>query len=330
MIAWVLLLLALGIEARAQDAPEASPDTTAPAEADPVAKPDPLKRLPKPKEAAEKAPPPERLEEVQQEQLEEAEDEDAPPDWDAIEVGVDLTPPYDDEDVDEEVTVWGTAAIRQARDRLVLRMISAGWDPKSRKEDGTIVFKGPESWMGAAMISPDGMLEFRRSYVSVGRQYDVPLPPGAQSAARDRSLLNDPSSGRVGGITGPASKRKLRGVRQELQREVEDDLRHMRRVLSETVLQERLSALPDKLDRLWREGLALKGTEPLATHADRRAAVIDYWASRPDSRDGRMTQRVVSDWAGQVVQNSPHPFTPEEIEYARTQRPDLPPLVQER
>lgn len=317
---WALAFLLCAPVAWSADEPEPSSET--PAER--VKGHDPLKRLPTPTEAAEKAPPPELPAEV-----EEAErPQDVPADWEELEVGVDLMPPYEEGgEVDEEVTVWGTAAIRQARDRLILRMIRSGWEPKARREDGTVVFKGPESWMGAAMITPDGLLDFRRNIVSVGRQYDVQLPPGAQSAMQDRAQLSDAGSTRMGGITGPASKRKLAGVRAELQREVEDDLRHMRRVLSETALQEKMAALPDKLDRLWREGLPLRGTELISSPAERRAAVVEYWATRPDSRDGRMAQRVVADWVSQVVQNSAHPFTAEELRQASRRRPESPPLV---
>lgn len=278
---------------------------------------DPLRRLPTPTEAARKAPRPAPAPEPSDGGLD---------DWEALEPGaeLDVAP---DADIDEEMTVWGSGAINRAREKVVRSMRAQGWEPKARRDDGTLVFAGPEGWMGAALISADGLIRFRRRLVNLSRQEPIELAPDSRVSSADRvARTGDPSVGTGGGISGPASKRKLQAVQSELQENVDEELRGLRRVIAETALREQLGAIPPRLQRLWSEGLPVQGTTVHATPADRRAALVAYWASRPATRFGRMAQQAVADFVQEVVQNSDDPFTQAELDAAHQAQPDAPPL----
>jgi len=310
----------LGSSAGGDSEPPGPADDQADTDAPPPLPFDPVRRAPTPAEAARRVtiappppPPPPR------DDTGDGDPDGAPPGYQELPSGVDVLAPADDEaQADGEVTVYGSRALREARQRVLDNMAAIGWEVKGRKADGTLVFGGPESWMGAALLSPDGMLSFRRRVVSFTPQVPVEGPPDSRVSHADRIVrTGEPSVGMEGGIRGPAAKRKLAGVQATVHEAVDEDIRFLRLVLAETALREVLAALPTRLLRLWNDGIPLVDGPLISTPAERRAAIVDYWASRPDTRDGRMAQEVVADFVAGMVQRSDHPFTNAEIAAAR-------------
>jgi hypothetical protein len=118
------------------------------------------------------------------------------------------------------------------------------------------------------------------------------------------------------------SRRKLAPVHDKVLTGIQPELTHYRAVLQETAFQDALYALPGRLDALWEQGAPLEGDQVLETPEARRAAVLDYWATRADTPHGQQVCQVVELWLSRVVQTSQHPFTAEEAEAANARRSD--------
>lgn len=223
---------------------------------------------------------------------------------------------------DDEIIVWGTAATSAARRAVLARFAEAGWTVRKRTEDGSVVLKGPAGWMGSARLGPYGVVTFRRRFVSFSPVREVEGPPTTGMEQFEAQRRMDSGVSTQGGLQGPASKRKIDGVRSRLLVEVEPSLRQYRKVLAETALQQTLAVLPDRLDALWTAGQPLRAGPMLATPAERRSAVLTYWAERPQTREGRLTAAVVEDWIVEVMQAGPDAASPAELDAAAAQRGD--------
>ena len=218
----------------------------------------------------------------------------------------------DDEDI-LEITVWGRLAIKQAEDDVVRKMEAMGY--RTKRKDGQVVFKPPRGWMGTAIFE-EGILRFRRP--AVGLQltpeelYEIDVRRQRTLVGPDGREMN-PYLGAGPSFWVLPSKKKLGTINDAVADEVRAELKHYQAVSARTHLEEKLLALPDRLDRLWEEGEALEATsEPLDTPEQRRAHVLAYWVSRPDSPSGRRVCEVVHVWLTEVVQASPHPITAQE------------------
>lgn len=266
-------------------------------------------RLPSPAEAARKAPPPPPPKDT-------VRPPGVPDDWIEIPLA-----PSAREDGDEELIVWGTAATRAARERLIQAIEDAGWTRKRRDRRGDIVFVGPEPWMGSARLSDEGLLRFKRRALSWTPVTPVEGPPQDGMQALDPDYRASAGTTR-GGLRGPVSLRKLEPHRQALREDVEAEIAALRRVLAETSLRQSLAVIPDRLDALWEYGQSLDGGPALQTPAERRAAVLDYWATRPDTREGRLALDTIQNWIVEVMQRSEHPATPAELDAAAARRSD--------
>lgn len=230
-----------------------------------------------------------------------------------------------------EIVVWGTKAVRGARNAIIDRMRALGWEEQRTRADGSIVFSGPEPWMGSALLSRDGMIQFRRRWAWVDPVRAVEAPPGNSPGALDNTVgMQGGGASTSGGLHGPASKEKVRHAQDALLRGVHGELTHYRDVLAETALRQRLEVLPDRLDRLWNAGEPMGPGPVLATTEARKQAVLDYWATRPHTREGRMTCAVVEDWIAGTVQPSETPYTEAALAAAAARRgPGWHPLPRE-
>jgi len=256
-----------------------------------------------------------------------------PPGW------VELTPvdgPSDGgadlgDDVDYEVVVWGEHAIRQARSEVVRAMEVQGWR-KAKDQDGVLVFKGPKPWMGRARLYRDGRFDFSRPVMVVTgvETQGVPgfvgdpnprTPPehleyGAdidRQVARTGNLGGVNAAGAAGmGFQAPG-KRKVEAAQARVLIAVRPEVGRYGAVIRETAFQEAIEDLPARLDRLWEHGEPLEdGGESLATLVERRAAILDHWATRADTPEGDGVRRAVALWLRETIMDSDHPVTPSE------------------
>jgi len=204
----------------------------------------------------------------------------------------------DDPAPQAEIVVVGEAAVDEARRALVAELARRGWHLHKERSDGTLVFKNEEAWKGALLIGEHGSTRTRRPVV-----YGQPSFP-------------------VVVFNVLPSNKKLRGVRKAVIAGIQPELAALQEALQGMALQGRLSELPARLDALWTDGTPLDGGEPIPDLAARRAAVLDFWATRTETADGRAVQQVVGDWLHEVVMRSEAPLTAQEIAEAEARRHD--------
>jgi hypothetical protein len=290
------------------DAPEAAEDTD----------PRPTYTIPSPAEGARRAPEPRPGSEGGSGRSTGPRPEGVPDDW----AEVPLEPEADTDD-EADIVVWGTAAVQRSRAVLVNRFEELGWSVRKRKPDGSVVFAGREPWMGSARLDPGGYIQFRKRWLWADPVRPVEgTPMDGMDALDQAGPRGQAGTTTRGGLRGPVSDRKLDGPRRELLEGVQPQLTRYRRVLAETAFRQTLAVIPDRLDRLWASGEPMAPGPVLDSPAERRAAILDYWATRPDTREGRLAMRAVEDWIAEVLQDSEHPATPAELDAAAARRGD--------
>lgn len=261
-------------------------------------------------------------------------DEVAAPDAPAEEVAAPEEPthPAADEDddlldvteVDENgdplyltVTVVGEQQVRAAQDAVMRSMAALGWKSR-RKRDGTVVFRGPDGWMGKATLTAMGELEFSQPIIA----FDGAMAGGSkyENAPQTR---NDAPVGGVGVSTLPLpGKKKVGAIQREIRDEVREDVLAYRRTIQLRHFSTYVSELPERLDALWTSGESLDGGGLVPDMAVRRGQVLDFWASRTDTPEGRTVSRTVEIWLRETVMSSPDPVTAEEARRAMARRAD--------
>lgn len=206
-----------------------------------------------------------------------------------------------------EIVVLGESAIRAARADVVRDLEGAGWRARERRPD--VVFRPPKRWMGRARFARDGSLVFGRPVIAMGST----RVPETEFSAEVGLERNDTTGARAEtGFWLLPSPRLLERARKEALDAVGPSLEAYRVTYAGSRFDEGLQALPARLDALWRDGTALGGGDPLRTPAERRAAVLDLWASRSDTPEGDETRRAIEAWLDAVVQSSADPVTADE------------------
>ncbi|TVQ90675.1 MAG: hypothetical protein EA397_11805 [Deltaproteobacteria bacterium] len=209
---------------------------------------------------------------------------------------------------EEEIIVIGEGRIEEAFDDLIESFDRAGWKVHKERDDGTIILRHRhDRWKGSFVVTPQGSIRTRRP---VAYNWSVTLP-----------LIIPHPEGLL------PSKRKLKGPRTRTIAEVQPELQALYDAHAEVHAERNWDTMVARLDALWEHGEPLDGEARLKTHAERRAEVLAYWASRTETDAGRATMQRVSDWIEATIQTSPHPFTPAEIARAETQRLDGAKLV---
>ena len=204
---------------------------------------------------------------------------------------------------DETVVVTADRIEARAFAALIKEFEAKGWRLHRMRSDGFAVFKHSDEWKGAVMVGPQGSIEVRRPVV-----HDLRAGFGLVVVFVSGQML--------------PSKQKLRGPRRRVLEGVEGALRDYQQALTAASETAREHQLLGALKALWERGTPLVGDGPPLDHAGRRAAALDYWATRTETAAGRNSQAVVSRWFMEVVQRSERPLTPEEIRDAEARRSD--------
>lgn len=218
-----------------------------------------------------------------------------------------------------EIIVRGEDRLGEARARITGALEAQGWEALDHRRDGEIVFRPPYRWLGRAHLSRDGVFRFGRPVLKAGetRLPDAPYtfdaavghaaPPAPAAATKlwllpSRDVRMGPEAAALAAIREPLA------AYNEALREVRFD--------------DALARLPERLDRLWNDGLGFNGGEPLATPEARRRAVLDFWATRAGTPEGDAISATIEDWLAATVQPSPHPVTEAERRSAEARRND--------
>lgn len=246
-----------------------------------------------------------------------------------------------------EITVFGPAAIRQARAAIVREMEDMGYRPDDQG-GGVVVFRPPRSWMGRVTLQENGELSFRRPVIALRqvylqereRDHAIRMPPGMEpnpNISRTpagqvfyEGVLDEGAGVVLPPIEGSVyilpSMRRLRPIQEAVLERLAPYVEQYRQVRANTFLMERLDEVRAQLDALWTRGVPLEGTGRLDTMEQRRRAILDFWSTRLDNREGIAVSAVVEQFLRERVQRSEHPATEDEIRRATSRRADGRPL----
>ncbi len=234
-----------------------------------------------------------------------------------------------------EVTVWGEAAIRDARARVIRTFEAQGW--RSKDKGDQVVFKGPRVWMGKGHLDKEtGAFTFTQPRVTIAG-----LKGATQSGLGPAAMGDHPSDvaplspdheigspvSRQGQALptfavqfGVPSQRKIKAKQERVFVDVREELSAYGAVIRETRFRERLAELPDRLDALWRDGVPLDPGPPLTTPEAKRAALLDFWATRSETPEGDAFTRAVEVWIDVTLTDAP--ITDAEASAAQAKRAD--------
>lgn len=246
-----------------------------------------------------------------------------------------------------EITVFGPAAVRQARAVIIAEMAEMGYRPVQR-EGGRVVFRPPQSWMGRVTLEEDGQITFRRPVIAFrnalvhGRQghEEVRTLPGIEPNPNIRrtpegNVFFEGALDEGEGVTVPPiggtvnvlpSMEKLQPIWDAVLRRITPHVEVYRQVRAKTFLMERLEMVSANLQATWRHGEPLEGSGPLPSMEDRRRAILEFWGTRLPNPEGLAVSQEVEGFLRNVVQRSDHPVTAEEAAWAEGLRQDDRPL----
>lgn len=229
----------------------------------------------------------------------------------------------DEAEIEIEINVYGERAIRQAREALLAQFADLGWRSRDRG-DGSITLIGPSPWMGRAHLTRDGSIDFSRPAVAfqsaqLQEQTAVTKAPEFQSLSRDL-----PEQRPLPQLSlGVPEKRKVKAAQARVLAEVQPSLLKYRDVIAGTQLQLDLQSLAEQLDALWADGTPLLGDEALPPNpGTRRRAILAYWATRTDSREGLAFSRAVEAWVENTLRETPDAPTEAELAESESVRAD--------
>ncbi len=220
----------------------------------------------------------------------------------------------------EEILVWGER-VGHARAQLEHDLLLYGYRLRTTR-DGTKVYgrTGRDRWKPKVLILESGALMFRDPFIVV-EPIAVRVEASETSTSAPGMVSNasgQPDRGSISiGFPIRIPKQKLQD--QEKARVMEviaPDLRELNAALAGEGEAKLLSELPSRLDRLWAEGVGWEG-KSYPDAAARKAALLELYATRADTRAGQAARSMIVDFLTEVVQSSPTPLTESELARAR-------------
>jgi hypothetical protein len=116
--------------------------------------------------------------------------------------------------------------------------------------------------------------------------------------------------------------RKAKNRRGDIVRGIHPEVFAWREALAAEAMGRRYAALPEQLALLWVAGVPLAEEGPLLpSPEERRAALLDFWATRTCTPEGRRVRALTEDFLVEVVQGGAWPVTPAEAAAATARTP---------
>ena len=219
-----------------------------------------------------------------------------------------------------EIEVWGESAVRVARADVVHEMRELGYRPVDQS-GGRVLFLPPSGtrWVGRVWLESEGELRFVRPLLTWKGLEEASWidPEPAPTFSTDRP----PLVGQTGWVVWPSMK-VLGPSWSRVREALEPWLETYRSVMARTALEERLQAIPDRLDRFWEAGEALDGSTLEVPESARRAALLNHWALLPSTPEGLKAMRLVEGWLEENLADTEHALTVEERQAVEAQRAD--------
>jgi hypothetical protein len=231
----------------------------------------------------------------------------------------------DEPDEPYEVIVYGEMLVEQAKAAVVQQLQEMGYDAEVVDQGDRVVYRHANGWYGEVVLYDDGWMQVKRQAMRV-EGHQMPWAKRNSPGAWAGCVIWPWLCLRIGGATYGERKWRSRETMtvDALQTKVQDYGDR----LADLATNRRVEALPDRLTELWEQGHPLVADRPpLATPAERRRALFEYWVSRTDTPWGLEVQEAVEAFCRGVVQHSEAPFTEAELAEFRAaspQRPFLP------
>lgn len=208
---------------------------------------------------------------------------------------------------DEQIIVIGRREIARRRAEIDRDLKKLGYDAKDR--DGVTVYRPDVYWHPSVWVYDDGYVVVKRSPV----RFEPPID--GSSPLRYLACLPPftPMCVRLAGQT--ISKHKLEPQKYEVVYAIQPEVRAWQAALASQATSVRVGQeVPALLVGTWERGEPMEpGGPPLPTPAERRQAILKFWATRADNEEGSAVRGVVADFVRFVVQESDTPAPPEEI-----------------
>lgn len=206
-----------------------------------------------------------------------------------------------DAPVHEEITVYGDPLVELAREALVSDITDLGYD-KAHDHDGKTVFFHADHWRGKVVLYDDGRVMAKRTGPKVY------LPPHFLLCVTQPTLCLKAGAWVV-------SDRKWGNIEDTLASHTASSEVALGDRIADAAVNQKVDALPDLLTALWEEGVPLGADQHvLATKAERRKAIYDYWKSRTHTVWGDEVRGAVEGFVHAVVITSDDPYTEAELE----------------
>ncbi len=226
-----------------------------------------------------------------------------------------------EDDANEVIYVDEQAVIR-ARQEVGLALRDLGYQRK-RERNGREIYVNEVPWKPQVLVDDDGWMVVRRAPPT----FSKPDLPGIWRGPLGYlvCVANPTACVHIGGWV--IAERKLAWHKEAVVSHTVPTMDRYEDALVVRAFNQRTGEdVPDALSSLWEQGVPLEGQDLLASHAERRAALLAFWASRTCNDWGDAVRQVVQDFMQYEVQDSEHPFTAAEIAQANRQRSCQEPL----
>jgi hypothetical protein len=207
----------------------------------------------------------------------------------------------------EEITVWAER-IEAAREAVTQEIEGLGYTRNVRERDGKLVFVHEDGWKGKVILYDDGRITTHRTGLS-GRE----VKPIAGTRIRPYFLCAIQPTFCVRAGSWYVSDRRWKQVEDAVARETAETVVQLNDRLADAATASVVATLPEKLERLWSEGVPLAGEQLLVSWEERREAVLSYWDSRTETAWGKDVRAVIESFVRGEIQQSAHPYTEAEM-----------------
>lgn len=219
-----------------------------------------------------------------------------------------------------EVIVYSELQVQKARAAVIQQLEDMGYDAQVIDRGNAVVYRHSAPWKGEVVLYDDGWARVKRQ------------PMYVIGAATPWAKRNTPLAWagcviwpylcvRLGGAL--YGERKWRQVEDDSVYTIDPKVRNLADRMADLATERTVERLPDRLQALWDRGEPL-GTGPvLATPAERRRAIFEYWASRTETPWGEEVREAVTGFCFGVIETSEDPFTAEELAEFRAKRPEF-------
>jgi len=211
-----------------------------------------------------------------------------------------------------EIVVYGDLVVARRRGELTQSLRELGYD-KGKRKDGRTIYRNQIAWRPDVVVDDDGYYTVKRSPVRLDWP-DLPGVWGRPPVGVLPCLVSPTLCIKAGGQV--VSPRKLNAAKRQVHEGIADEAERWQQAVSARAMRHRLEdEIPVLLDGIWQEGRG-PGGEHYDTREARRAALLDFWATRTDYPEGQLAREMAAIFLEMEVQGSQWPVTKAEEQAA--------------